>query len=78
MLRNMFGYLIPRYYTEALELDKDNTNTKWYDATKAEKDSIHSYEASKSMKRNSMTNKSDKCTPRIPENQSSSYFCSQV
>ena len=43
----MFGYLIPRNYTEALEFDKANNNSKWYDATKAEMDSIHSYEVLK-------------------------------
>ena len=40
----MFGFLIPRNYIEALELDKANNNSKWYDATKAELDSIHSYQ----------------------------------
>ena len=40
----MFGFLIPRNYIEALEFDKANNNSKWYDATKAELDSIHSYE----------------------------------
>ena len=39
----MFGFLIPRNYTEALEFDKANNNSKWHDATKAELDSIHSY-----------------------------------
>ena len=43
----MFGFLIPRKYTEALEFDKANNNSKWYDATKAELDSIHSYEVFK-------------------------------
>ena len=40
----MFGFLIPRNYAEALEFDKANNNSKWYDATKAELDSIHSYQ----------------------------------
>ena len=40
----MFGFLIPRNYTEALEFDKANNNSKWCDATKAELDSIHSYQ----------------------------------
>ena len=40
----MSGFLIHRNYTEALEFDKANNNSKWYDATKAELDSIHSYE----------------------------------
>ena len=39
----MFGYLIPRCYTEALEFDKANNNHKWYDATRTEMESIHSY-----------------------------------
>ena len=43
----MFGFLIPRNYTEALEFDKANNNRKCYDATKAEMDSIHSYEVFK-------------------------------
>ena len=37
----MFGFLIPRNYIEALEFE---TITAWYDATKAELDSIHTYE----------------------------------
>ena len=40
----MFGFLIPRNYIEALEFDKANKYNKWYDATKAELDSIRSYE----------------------------------
>ena len=40
----MFGFLIPRNYTEALEFEKANNNSKWSDATRAESDSIHSYE----------------------------------
>ena len=32
----MFGFLIQRNFTEALEFDKANNNSKWYDATKAE------------------------------------------
>ena len=43
----MFSFLIPRKYTEALEFDKANNNSKWYDATKAELDSIHSYQVFK-------------------------------
>ena len=43
----MFSFLIPRNYTEALEFDKANNISKWYDATKAELDSIHSYEVFK-------------------------------
>ena len=42
--KKYIGFLIPRNYTEALEFDKANNNSKWYDATKAELDSIHSYE----------------------------------
>ena len=40
----MFGFLIPRNYTDALEFDKANNNSKWYDATKDGLDSIHSYQ----------------------------------
>ena len=40
----MFGFVITRKCIEALEFDKANNNSKWYEATKAELDSIHSYE----------------------------------
>ena len=39
----IFGYLIPRSYTETLEFDKANNNSKWYDATRTEMESIHLY-----------------------------------
>ena len=44
----MFGFLIPRNNIEALEFDNTNNISKWYDAPKAELDSIHSYEVLKS------------------------------
>ena len=31
-----FGYLVPRDYKHALELDKLNGNSRWYDDTKKE------------------------------------------
>ena len=39
-----FGYLIPRDYKHALELDKMNGNSRWYDATKMELDQINRYQ----------------------------------
>ena len=39
-----FGYLIPRDYKHALELDKINGNSRWYDATKMELDQINEYQ----------------------------------
>ena len=38
------GYLISRYYKHALELDKINGNSGWYDATKKELDQINEYQ----------------------------------
>ena len=58
----MFGYLIPRNYTEALEFDKANNNSKWYDAIKAEMDSIHSYEVFKKHEK-AQYHESYQCTP---------------
>ena len=46
----MFGYLMPRNHTEALEFDKVNNNSKWYDATEREIYSIHSYDMFKKHK----------------------------
>ena len=40
---HMFGYPIPRNYSEALEFDSQNNNSKWYDAMKNEMDSIKQY-----------------------------------
>ena len=39
----IFGYLIPKSYTEALEFDKANNKSKWYDASRTEMESIHLY-----------------------------------
>ena len=36
----MFGYLIPRIYMEAMQFDKENKNSKWYDAIKLEMESM--------------------------------------
>ena len=35
------AYLIPNNYQEALQLDEQNGNSKWYDATKLEMDQIN-------------------------------------
>ena len=40
----MFGFLIPNNYEQALQLDKHNGNSKWYDATKLEVDQISEYQ----------------------------------
>ena len=42
-----FGYLFPRDYKHALELDKLNGNNRWYDATKKELDQINDYKVFK-------------------------------
>ena len=38
-----FGFLIPKDYKHALQLDEQNGNSKWYDATKPEMDQINEY-----------------------------------
>ena len=38
-----FGFLIPKDYKQALQLDEQNGNSKWYDATKLEMDKINEY-----------------------------------
>ena len=38
-----FGFLIPKDYKQALQLDEQNCNSKWYDATKLEMDQINEY-----------------------------------
>ena len=38
-----FGFLIPKDYKQALQLDEQNGNNKWYDATKLTMDQINEY-----------------------------------
>ena len=38
-----FGFLIPKDYKQALQLDEQHCNSKWYDATKLEMDQINEY-----------------------------------
>ena len=38
-----FGFLIPKDYKQALQLDEQNGNSKWYDTTKLEMDQINEY-----------------------------------
>ena len=38
-----FGFLIPKDYKQAVQLDEQNSNSKWYDATKLEMDQINEY-----------------------------------
>ena len=38
-----FGFLVPKDYKQALQLDEQNGNSKWYDATKIEMDQINEY-----------------------------------
>ena len=38
-----FGFLIPKDYKQALQLDEQNDNSKWYDANKLEMDQINEY-----------------------------------
>ena len=39
----MFGCLIPINYMEAMQFDKENKNSKWYDAIKLEMESMQAY-----------------------------------
>ena len=75
-----FGYLIPREDTHALELNKLNGNSRWYDATKKELDQINEYMSSFIHGRamyDPKSKKNHKCTSRIPENQGIPGLCMQ-
>ena len=43
----MFGYLIPSNYMEAMEFDRANKNSKWYDAIKLAMESMQEYKVFK-------------------------------
>ena len=47
----MFGYLIPRNYMEAMQFDKEDKNTKWYDAIKLEIESMQAYKVFKKLEK---------------------------
>ena len=40
----MYGFLVPQNYAEAVQIDKENGNTKWQDCTKLELDQIDEYD----------------------------------
>ena len=44
-----FGFLIPKDYKQALQLDEQNGNSKWYDATKLEMDKSMNIRSFKTM-----------------------------
>ena len=44
---DMFGYLIPRNYMEAMQFDSENKNSKWHDAIKLEMESMSEYKVFK-------------------------------
>ena len=43
----MFGYLFTRNYIEAMQFDKANKKSKWYDAIKLETESMQEYKVFK-------------------------------
>ena len=76
----MFGYLIPRSYKEALDFDKENSNTKWADATRDEMDCIKEQEVFTTYQRAKWDSyhKNPKCTSQPPKDQGKLDICSQV
>ena len=40
----MYGFLIPQNYAQAVQIDRDNKNTKWQDCTKLELNQINEYD----------------------------------
>ena len=43
----MFGILIPRNYMEAMQIDTENKNSRWYDAIQLEMESMLEYKVFK-------------------------------
>ena len=57
-----FGHLVPRDYTHALEIDKSNGNSKWYDATQLEMNQINDYQVFKDYGKAQLCPKNRKAT----------------
>ena len=72
-----FGFLIPKDYKQALQLDEQNGNSKWYDATKLEMDQINEYNVFQDHGK-VQVEKGIKCTKWIPENQGPPHLCCQT
>ena len=72
-----FGFLIPKDYKQALQLDEQNGNRKWYDATKLEMEQINDFKTTE--KQRLIPNPGRyQSSRRIPENQSSPHLCCQT
>ena len=56
-----FGFLIPKDYKQALQLDEQNGNSKWYDATKLEMDQINEYKSFRTMGKPNMIPSRERC-----------------
>ena len=77
----MFGYLIPRSYNKVLELDKENNNTKWADATRDEMDCIKEQEVFTKCQRDKWDSKpqmNPNFTFQPPKDQGKLDICCQV
>ena len=61
-----FGFLIPKGYKQALQLDEQNGNSKWYDATKLDMDQINEYKVFEDHGKAKVDPKSRK-VPNAPE-----------
>ena len=55
-----FCFLIPKVYKQALQLDEQNGNSKWYDATKLEMDPINEYKVFEDHRKSQIDPKSRK------------------
>ena len=75
-----FGFLIPKDYKQALQLDEQNGNSKWYDATKLEMDQINEYKSFRTMGKPHMIPSRERYQmPQwIPENQGPPHLCCQT
>ena len=76
-----FGFLIPKDYKQALQLDEQNGNSMWYDATKLERAQINEYKVFQDRGKAQYDPKSRKVSnaPKwLPENQSPPHLCCQT
>ena len=72
-----FGFLISMDYQHALQLDEQNGNSKWYEATKLEMDQINEYKVFQAQF-DPKSRKVSNAPKWISENQGPPHLCCQT
>ena len=76
--RYQHGFQVPKDYSDAIRLDKENSNTHWQDAMDLELTQIHEYKVFKDTGKAQFHNGKVVTPDGFPEDQSPLCICSQT